>query len=144
MSRAQELIENLGLLPHPEGGHYKETYRSQASTAIYYLLERGSKSSLHRIKSDEVWHFYEGQGLTVVEILPSGKVRETQLSKECPQHVVSGGTWFGAYLPETSDYALVGCTVAPAFQYEDFEIGQKSELLKTYPEARLWIERLNS
>ncbi len=144
MSRAQELIKDLGLAPHPEGGFYKETYRSEASTAIFYLLVEGAKSSLHRFKSDEVWHFYAGHELIIVEILETGKVRETRLSKSHPQHIVKAGIWFGAYLPDGSEYAFVGCTVAPAFQYHDFEIGKKEELLKTYPEATPWILRLNS
>lgn len=144
MSRDKEIIKNLNLLPHPEGGFFKETYRSEDSTAIFYLLNKNSKSSFHRIKADEIWHFYEGKALLVVEILPSGKVQETRLCGTHPQHIVRGGTWFGAYLPEDSDFALVGCTVAPAFKYEDFEIGKKSELLQLFPEATSWIELLNS
>ncbi len=144
LSRAEDLKNFHGLLPHPEGGFFKETYRSAHSTAIFYLLNEGAKSSLHRIKSDELWHFYEGDELIIVELLSSGEVRETKLNKENPQHIVPGGVWFGAYLREGSTYAFVGCTVSPAFHYSDFEIGKKAELLAQFPKAQNIIERLNS
>ena len=144
MTKAEKLIKDLGLSPHPEGGFYKETYRSEHSTAIYYLLSRGQKSRLHRIKSDELWHFYAGDSLVVVEILESGEVKETKLSQEKFQHMVPGGTWFGAYLPEGAEFALVGCTVAPAFRYEDFEFADKEQMMASYPKAKGVIERLIS
>ncbi len=140
---AKEFVKKLDLSPHPEGGFYKETYRSQASTGIYYLLERGQKSSLHRIKSDEMWHFYAGDSLMIVEINAQGEVKETRLNKDLFQYVVPAGMWFGAYLPQGSEFALVGCTVAPAFRFEDFEMGDKHKLLELYPGASEAILRLN-
>jgi predicted cupin superfamily sugar epimerase len=149
MNKAQNLITHYNMQPHPEGGFYKETYRSQHSTGIYYLLGKGDKSSLHRIKSDELWHFYEGDSLIVVELTQDGGFKETRLGRnlekgEIFQYVVPGGVWFGAYLPDDSQYALVGCTVSPAFEYKDFEMGNKAELLKNYPQAVSVINKLLS
>ena len=137
-----EIVKKLDLKPHPEGGYYKETYRSEFSTGIYYYLSKGQKSRLHRIKSDEMWHFYEGDALVVVELGENGSVKETRLGKGHYQHVVPGGVWFGAYLPEGAEFALVGCTVAPGFRYEDFEFGDSEVLLRSHPGARELIERL--
>ena len=144
MKNAPLLIQKLNLLPHPEGGYYRETYRSQDSTGIFYLLRKGEKSSLHRIKSDEMWHFYAGDSLMVVELLEDGAVQETLLSSDRFQHVVPANRWFGAYLPEGSEFALVGCTVAPAFRFEDFELAKKDVLLASHPSARDIIQRLIS
>lgn len=138
-----DFISHLDLKPHPEGGYYKETYRSKDSTGIYYLLAKGDKSRLHRIKSDEMWHFYSGDPLVVVEITSTGVVKETEIGpKTTFQYVVPANTWFGAYLPEGSEYALVGCTVAPAFEFVDFELGDKASLLKEFPQASSIIEKL--
>jgi predicted cupin superfamily sugar epimerase len=144
MSESSLFIQKLNLLPHPEGGFYQESYRSEHSTGIYYLLQKGEKSSLHRIKSDEMWHFYAGDSLMVVELLEDGAVQETRLSSDRFQHVVPGNRWFGAYLPEGSEFALVGCTVAPAFRFEDFELAKKDVLLASHPSARDIIHRLIS
>ena len=144
MSESSSFIQKLNLLPHPEGGYYRETYRSQDSTGIFYLLQQGEKSSLHRIKSDEMWHFYAGDSLMVVELLEDGAVQETLLSRDHFQHVVPAHRWFGAYLPEGSEFALVGCTVAPAFRFEDFELAKKEDLLASHPSARDIIHRLIS
>lgn len=142
MSKAADFVAKFEMLPHPEGGFYKETYRSEFSTGIYYLLEKGQKSKLHRIKSDELWHFYAGDALVVVELTASG-IKETLLSAQTTfQHLVSAGIWFGAYLPDNAEFALVGCTVAPAFRFEDFEMGDKQNLLANYPSARNIIEQL--
>jgi uncharacterized protein len=137
-----ELIERYGLEPHPEGGFFKETYRSEHSTAIYFLIPAGKSSRLHRIKSDEVWHFYAGGPMTIVEIAPGGKVLKTTLGPGAFQHVVPAGHWFGGYPHEGSPFSFVGCTVAPAFRFEDFELGAREELLKEFPQARDVIERL--
>jgi uncharacterized protein len=149
MDKVKTLITHYEMQPHPEGGFYKETYRSKDSTAIYYLLGNGDKSSLHRIKSDEIWHFYEGDSLMVVELTEEGGFKETRLGKnlekgELVQYVVPAGVWFGAYLPADSSYAFVGCTVSPAFEYKDFEMGNKAELLKNYPQAVSVINKLLS
>ncbi|MFO0599093.1 MAG: cupin domain-containing protein [Myxococcaceae bacterium] len=145
-----ELVRTLDLRPHPEGGFYKETYRAPAMlagtrrsvcTAIYYLLGRGQRSRLHRIDSDELWHFYRGDALEIVE-LTRGGVQLTRLSPEHPQHLVPGGTWFGARPAAKSEWSLVGCTVSPAFEFDRFELGDRDALLREFPFARAEIEAL--
>jgi len=145
MKTAQDWIEALRLAKHPEGGYYRETYRSTAtigdravSTAIYFLLPAGEISALHRIKSDELWHFYGGNSLTIHSI--AGRYSTIELSADNPQAVVPAGNWFGATV-ETG-YALVGCTVAPGFDFRDFEMADRTALLATYPQHRVVIERL--
>lgn len=142
MSEVTKLVEQFHLLPHPEGGFYKETYRSEFSTGIYYLLERNQKSSLHRISSDEMWHFYSGDELIIVELTNDGGFMETRLNKKNVQYVVKANVWFGAYLPTDSNFAFCGCTVAPAFHFENFEMGNAQKLLHEYPGATEIIEKL--
>jgi predicted cupin superfamily sugar epimerase len=149
-----QIVERLGLVPHPEGGFYRETYRAQGkfggheySTGIYYLLCPGQKSALHRITSDEMWHFYLGGPLRIGEISPDGTVRETLLGQnlaqgEVPQHTVLAGNWFGASLEREGDYCLVGCTVSPAFDFKNFELGAREALLAEFPQAKELILRL--
>lgn len=161
---AEELIRLLGLKPHPEGGFYKESYRAaeavsqqalparysgprRFSTAIYFLLPEGAKSRLHRVKSDELWHFYLGGPMTVAEIAPDGTVRRTVMGQDVKagqvlQHAVAAGAWFGAWPEAGGGYALVGCTVAPGFEFADFELGKRAELLKAFPQAADVIGRL--
>nr|WP_194420166.1 cupin domain-containing protein [Aquisalinus flavus] len=133
------MIDHYALQPHPEGGWFAETYRADttvdtpngpraASTAILFLLASGNVSHLHRIASDEIWHFYEGGPLLIHE-LRDGDVHITRLSPDHPQHVVPAGTWFGARPAPGADYALVGCTVAPGFDFADFELAEKGPLL---------------
>ncbi|MFO0664076.1 MAG: cupin domain-containing protein [Polyangiaceae bacterium] len=160
-ARARERIASLDLVPHPEGGFYRETYRSamvldaatparkrSASTAIYFLIPRGSFSAFHRILSDEVWHFYEGAPLEVVMLGEGGRstiTLGTDFSKgEVPQGVVPAGIWFASHLAndETGDYALVGCTVAPGFDFEDFEMADREALAALFPEHRAEITSL--
>lgn len=152
---AADWIYRLDLKRHPEGGYFHETYRDtrqvdvdgrlrSASTAIYFLLERGQFSALHRIKSDEVWHFYAGSTLLVQAILPDGTTKSWRLGLDdgdLPQCIVPAGAWFGARL-EGIDYALVGCTVAPGFDFDDFELADRSDLLAHYPEHASLIKRL--
>lgn len=142
MNQIKELVKTHSLLPHPEGGFYKETYRSEFSTGIFYLLEKGQKSSFHRIKSDEMWHFYGGDSISIVEITKLGTIKETILNKNHPQYVVAANVWFGAYLPEGSEFAFTGCTVCPAFNFSDFEMGNIEFMLKEFPEAKDMIEKL--
>ena len=142
MSKIEEIIQTHQLLPHPEGGYYKETYRSKFSTGIFYLLGMGQKSSLHRIKSDEMWHFYGGDALIVAEITAEGMIRETRLDHRNVQYVVPANVWFGAYLPQGAEFAFVGCTVAPAFHFEDLEMANKDILLATYPHCLNMINKL--
>lgn len=142
MNQINDLVKIHNLLPHPEGGFYKETYRSEFSTGIFYLLTKGQKSSFHRIKSDEMWHFYGGNSISIVEITNQGLVKETRLDQKNPQYVVPANVWFGAYLPEDSEYAFTGCTVAPAFHFRDFEMANKESMLKQFPNAKAMIEKL--
>jgi hypothetical protein len=139
---AATLIQQLELLPHPEGGHYRETYRAAelvptprgpraASTAILFLLVAGECSGWHRIRSDEAWHHHGGGGLEIYEICPAGGARRTRLGLnlaegERPQHVVPAGSWFAAEPAERSAWSLVGCTVAPGFDFVDFELASSA------------------
>jgi predicted cupin superfamily sugar epimerase len=160
--QAADIVRQLGLQPHPEGGYFRETYRGAeaipagaidrryagsraTSTAIYYLLEAGQRSALHRLKSDEIFHFYAGDPLTIVEIAPDGRLTETLLGADLasgaiPQRVILAGAWFGA-VPE-GRFALVGCTVAPGFDFADFELAEKAALLAAFPRHATWINRL--
>lgn len=157
------VIEKLCMLPHPEGGYYVETYRSSesveasngrglrsASTGILFLLGTEDVSHLHRIQSDEMWHFHQGGTLTIFELdEATSSIRATHLGSnifkgEQLQYVVKANTWFGAYLsdPSASEYALVGCTVAPGFDFADFELAHRDELIRLFPSARDAIQRL--
>lgn len=159
----QHWIDRLRLQPHPEGGYYCETYRAAltlphsslpgyggdrlASTAIYFLLAGDQFSAFHRIRSDELWHFYSGSGLIVPVITPAGEYQQLLLgnnaeSGEQFQAVVPAGCWFGSSLRFPNSYALVGCTVAPGFDFADFEMAQRDALIAQYPQHRIIIERL--
>jgi hypothetical protein len=156
----EELVHDLGLLPHPEGGFYRETYRSTtkvdggraAATMIYFLLPAGHVSRLHRIDADEGWHHYLGGALEVYEldeVEPDPGVRVTRLGKdlsrgEVLQHVVPAGRWFGAAPAAGSPYALVGCTVAPGFEFSHFELGVRSKLLARFPAAAELVTQLTT
>jgi len=164
MLSVPQLIETYQLLPHPEGGYYKETYRSEGkidhsvlpagftgdrhyATAIYFLLEQGNFSAFHRIRSDECWHFYAGQTLHVYVIHPDGSLETITLGSnilegECFQAVVPAGCWFASEPAPGTNYSFVGCTVAPGFDFADFELAEKASLLELYPQHRLLIQRL--
>jgi uncharacterized protein len=157
-------IQTLQLMPHIEGGAYSQTYRCNlsisqnnlpqtfhgprpASTAIYFLLKKNQFSAMHRIASDELWHFYFGDSLIVYEIDAAGKLTEHLLgnnpaNKEQFQCVVKAGSWFGSKTKEGGDYSLVGCTVAPGFDFADFELGERVALLQLYPQHTTVIEML--
>ncbi|MBV2351951.1 cupin domain-containing protein [Synechococcus sp. HK05] len=138
------LIEQLQLSPHPEGGHFRETYRASqtvptprgprpASTAILFLLQAGERSHWHRLHSDEAWHFHAGDGLWVHELSPSGVAQTTWLGMELsrgerPQHVVPAGHWFAAEPAKGGAWSLVSCTVAPGFDFADFELAIPDQL----------------
>jgi predicted cupin superfamily sugar epimerase len=161
---AQYWIDRLRLSPHPEGGYYRVTYQSEltivqdalpsgfhgdrsASTAIYFLLAESDFSAFHRIASDELWHFYAGSGLIVYIIDPEGNYSELQIGDgfeagEVFQAVVQTGCWFASRLKNPDGFALVGCTVAPGFDFADFELAKRSELTATYPRHRKLIEEL--
>jgi uncharacterized protein len=160
---AKELINRLDLTRHPEGGWYRETYRSaeqlaapalperfsgvrSCGTAIYFLLEQGDFSSFHRIKSDEIWHYYAGSAVMIHLITPDGKAAALQLGPDVRldqqfQIVIPAGCWFGAE-PVDEGFALVGCTVAPGFDFADFELADCDTLLACYPEHATLINRL--
>lgn len=144
-------VRKLGLKKHPEGGYYKETYRAgteidvpgvgrrSAGTAIYYLLEKGQFSAFHRIKSDEVWHFYAGSPLVLHVIDLQGRIERIMLGRNVPQAVVRAGCWFSAFA--RGPYSLVGCTVAPGFDFRDLELAKRDELASLYPQHRKIIAR---
>jgi len=155
---AKYWIDRLDLRLHPEGGYFRESYRADrrvdvdgvdrsASTAIYFLLEYGQFSALHRIKSDEVWHFYHGSPLQISAILTGGTLSTWRLGigvDAVPQCVVPAGAWFGAEVVDGGDFALVGCTVAPGFEFVDFEMGDRDRLAAEFPAYIDLIERLTS
>ena len=155
---AERLIKRLKLVPHPEGGYYREIYRSEmlisysgfskrrsACTAIYYLLKYPDFSAFHRLRSDELWHFYQGDALLIHE-LTSRAVKSTRLSAsgDAPlfQHMVKRNTWFAVEPEDPNAYALVGCTMAPGFDFEDFEMARKEKLLADFPGHEAILDRL--
>lgn len=151
----EDIVSRLGLKPHPEGGYFKETFRDAStnntgrsvSTMIFYLLKAGQCSRLHRIDASEGWHHYAGGPLNVVELDQSGpvitKLGMGLISGEIPQHVVHAGHWFGAIPAEGTQWTLVGCTVAPAFEFENFELGERDKLMKEFgTTCKDWIEKL--
>jgi predicted cupin superfamily sugar epimerase len=153
-------VEKLALLPHPEGGFYKETYRSpveanfagfdgsrNAVTGIYFLLTKDNFSAFHKIESDEMWHFYAGDSLEIYRFSPQGDLEIINLGLdleqgEVPQAVVPKDCWFASRVKSGGDYALVGCTVAPGFDFQDFELANRADLLKLYPQFTEIIEQL--
>ncbi|MEO0415332.1 MAG: cupin domain-containing protein [Verrucomicrobiota bacterium] len=159
---AEYWIDHLMLEAHPEGGFFRETYRSadaisqsalpdrfsgdrSASTGIYFLLRSGEFSHLHRIASDEMWHFYAGSSLTVHVIHSDGRYESIALGADVAngesfQAMVPAGAWFGATVDQPDSYALVGCTVAPGFDFADFEMADRAQLTTHYPEHRSIIE----
>ena len=159
-----ELVERFQLLPHPEGGYYKENYRSgeeiahnalpqrfsgnrQFSTAIYFLLEQRNFSAFHRIQSDECWHFYAGQTLHVHVIHPNGQYELLKLGNDLSQGesfqaVVPAGSWFASETAEGGTFSFVGCTVAPGFDFADFVLAKAEELVQQFPSMEILIRRL--
>jgi len=159
---AEAIVRRLDLEPHPEGGFYRETFRSMltvgglkhaggtrsASTAIYYLLPAGSFSALHRVASDEVWHFYDGEPLELHTIDSTGLHGIVRLGRdlaagERPQHIVPAGAWQAA-VPLGPRFTLCGCTVAPGFDFLDFELPPRDELMRMFPLLTSVIEQLTS
>ena len=176
------LIEQFGLAPHPEGGYYRETHRDSArvlrvapsdaadgatsgantaptvraaSTCIYYMLCDGAYSAWHRIRSDELWHFYAGDPLEVHVIDAAGALRTHRLGNALShdeaafQVVVPAGCWFAAERPTLADaaqaagFSFVGCTVAPGFEFSEFELGEADALANQYPGYEALIRRLS-
>lgn len=159
--KAQYLKERLDLSELPgEGGYYKETYRSDKtiilpsetdgersiSTSIYYLLDGTQFSAFHRLKSDEIWHFYIGSSVTLYIINKMENLSEVKLGSniekgELFQIQVRAESWFAATVNDISSYALIGCTVSPGFDYLDFELGDRKKLIERYPQHRSIIEK---
>lgn len=162
---AEYWIRKLGLVPHPEGGYYREAYRSEEatrtgrlgrlpgdrpiSTAIYFLLNGDQVSRLHRLRSDEIWHFYAGSSLSIHSIGDRGEYACLKLGIDVehgqhPQAVVKAGHWFGATVDRPELYTLVGCTVAPGFDFGDLELADREQLVRLYPQHRSIIDRLTT
>jgi len=163
-SKVQSLVDALALLPHPEGGFYKEVYRSQNTipvaalsgnfsgdrtfcTSIYFLLTSANFSGFHRIKQDEIWNFYEGSPLLVHVIDKKGiytchKIGMDIASGTFPQFVVPAGAWFASSVKNKDAYSFVGCTVAPGFDFEDFELANRAQLIEEYPQHKEIITQL--
>jgi predicted cupin superfamily sugar epimerase len=162
---AEQIIQMLGLRPHPEeGGYFAETYRSQEAiprpalpnrypskrtfgTAIYYLLTPDTVSALHKLESDEIFHFYLGDPVTMLQLHPDGSANVVAMGQDIQagqqlQVLVPRGTWQGSFLQEGGDFALLGCTVSPGFDYRDYQSGNRVDLLEEYPEHEELIVRL--
>ena len=166
MITAEDVIKKLGLKPLPEeGGYFKETYRSPGalpartlgidgngervvSTAIYYLLVPTSFSALHRLKSDEIFHFYSGDPVEMIQIDPDGNLKQFIIGPDIfkghtPQVVVPAGTWQASRLKPGGQWALLGTTVAPGFEFEDFEMGDQDKMSDRFPQHRTEILRFS-
>lgn len=161
MNKAEDWISKLDLQAHPEGGHFKEVYRSEESiasqalpnrfsgdrslaTSIFYLLRKGEISKFHKIKSDEIWHFYDGAPIHIIQIDIEGKLTKNKLGIDAgnemrPQLVVHAGDWFAAQ--SLGDYTLAGCTVSPGFDFTDFEIADRKKLISSFRQHQQIIEQ---
>ncbi len=159
MLTADQIIALLNLTPHPrEGGYFRETYRSPETvsektlpsrykgirslgTAIYYLLTPQAFSAMHRLQSDEIFHFYLGDPVEMLQLWPNGTGKVVVLGSDVlkgmqPQVIVPGGVWQGARLMKNGKFALLGTTVSPGFEFADYETGQRDDLVRTHPQFR--------
>jgi predicted cupin superfamily sugar epimerase len=151
------IVQKLGLLAHPEGGFYKETYRSSCSmttdqntsrnisTAIYFLLENDNISLFHRIQSDELWFFHQGEPLEIV-FIKDGVLNTIILGNsfdngEVPQATIPANIWFASSVKDQKGYSLVSCTVAPGFDFADFELATRATLLHEFPHLKETIQK---
>jgi predicted cupin superfamily sugar epimerase len=155
MKQMQQLIDELGLLPHPEGGFYKETYRSEQTldgaerqllTSIYFLLSADNVSKFHRIKSDELWYFHTGSPLVVHTLSAHGHEQHhlglDATKGQQPFLWIPKDTIFGSSIDQENGFALVSCAVAPGFDFRDFELFDRATLLAAYPQHSEIVERL--
>ena len=164
MNTIRSIVQELDLAPHPEGGFYKETYRSQGivsqkdlgdayggarnfSTSIYFLLTSESFSAFHKIEQDEQWHFYLGSPIKLHVIAPDGTYWNQAIGinfakGEVPQYMVPGNHWFATEVPESASFALAGCTVAPGFNFKDFVMPSRASLTEMFPQHEAIIKRL--
>jgi hypothetical protein len=163
LNKVKYYINKLNLKVHPEGGFYNEVYRAgeiiepsglpsrytgkrNFSTSIYFLLEGDQKSCFHKLKSDELWHFYDGSPVRIYIINQAGELSELVIGEnlekgELFQGVIIKNSWFAAEVVSKDSYSLIGCTVTPGFEFEDFELGKRSDLLSKYPSHRALIEK---
>lgn len=164
MLRKEELIDKLQLEKHPEGGYFKETYRSEillpdsalpseftsgrnASTCIYFMLTSDEFSAFHKVNQDETWHFYLGQTITLHIVSPQGNYSQVSIGNdfsqnETPQFIVPAQHWFAAEMKTENSFALVGCTVAPGFDFDDFNLADQKELQQMFPHHTEIIQKL--
>lgn len=161
---AKKLISQFNLQKHPEGGYFKETYRSEGvipeavfpdtfegsrnyCTGIYFLLTSDTFSAFHKIRQDEMWHFYQGSPLTIHMISPEGNYSKQVVgldfeNGELPQFTVPKEYWFAAEVNEPDNYSFVGCTVSPGFDFRDFELAERNPLSSRFPQYKEIISRL--
>lgn len=164
MKEVKLLIEKFGLVSHPEGGYFKETYRSSEkidadtlpprfqssrdfSTCIYFLLTSDTFSAFHKIKQDEIWHFYAGSPIKLYMISELGNLTEHLIgndfsSGQVPQFVVPANYWFAAKTIAPNNYSFVGCTVTPGFDFDDFELPSRNKLIGKFPQHKEIIAQL--
>lgn len=162
--KAKYYIQKLQLNKHPEGGYFKEIYRAgemffieapnknlkrNVSTSIYFLLDGAQVSKFHRLKSDELWHFYDGTSVKVYIIDKEGRLTEILLGKktengELFQAVIKKNTWFAAEVVNKRSFALIGCTVSPGFDFSDFELAERKTLSKQFPKLKDLIFRFTN
>jgi uncharacterized protein len=153
--KAEYYINLLNLQKHPEGGYYREVYRSEENypapglpdrysgsrsfaTSIYFLLTGKDISRFHKLKSDEIWHHYEGCSVRIYILDELGNLSEIRLGKnissgEVLQAVISKDNWFAAEPADSDSFSLIGCSVSPGFEFDDFEIGKRDDLIKLFP-----------
>jgi hypothetical protein len=161
---AQQLITHFDLQEHPEGGYFKETYRSEGvipeyvfpdlfegrrnyCTGIYFLLTSDTFSAFHRIRQDEMWHFYQGSPLTIHMISPDGNYSKQLIGLDfenggLPQFTVPKEYWFAAEVNHPESYSFVGCTVSPGFDFRDFDLAKRHQLIEQFPPYKELITRL--
>ena len=164
--KAKKYIDQLNLKPHPEGGYFIEVYRSgeiifpegfsprfgrgrSVSTSIYFLLDGNQLSNFHKLKSDEIWHFYDGCGVKIYVIKIDGRLKEYKLGKnpdegEKFQIVIKNNNWFAAELIDNTSFSLVGCTVSPGFDFEDFELAEREKMIILFPQFTELIEKFTA
>ena len=166
MLSAKKIIEILNLKPHPEGGYFKENYRSKGviknnslnfeangernySTSIYFLLNENDFSAFHKIRQDEIWHFYAGSTLLLHTINPNGNYNLIRIGNKLEngdffQFVVPARTWFASEVENKTSYSFCGCTVSPGFDFRDFEMPSAKTLSKILPQHQEVIKRLSN